>query len=123
RLACGTASSSPRRYHGDCEQKMVAAEPLEEQLIDWLLAFQPDPQLRQRIIDAIRAQAEQPAGKKGSEQRRQLLAQLERLRDLYLLGEFTKNQYVMRRQALEEALQRTDPRPIRTLTAPSKSLK
>lgn len=49
---------STRRYHGDCEQKIVAAEPLEEQLIDWLHAFQPDPELRQRIVDAIHRRAD-----------------------------------------------------------------
>jgi DNA invertase Pin-like site-specific DNA recombinase len=99
---------STRRHHGDCEEKMVAAEPLEEQLIDWLHAFQPDPELRQRIIDAIRSQTDRPTDESG-EKRRQLLAQLERLRDLYLLGDLTKAQYIMRRQALEEEIQRTDP--------------
>jgi site-specific DNA recombinase len=100
---------STRRHHGDCEQKMVVAEPLEEQLIDWLHAFQPDPKLRQRIIDAIRAQAEQPATSESGARRRALLAQLERLRDLYLLGDLTKAQYIMRRQALEDELQRIHP--------------
>lgn len=99
---------STRRRDGSCEQKMVAGEPLEEQLIDWLHAFQPDSELRQRILDAIRRQAGQATDESG-EERRQLLAQLERLRDLYLLGDLTKAQYIMRRQALEEEVQRTDP--------------
>jgi hypothetical protein len=38
-----------------------------------------------------------------------LLAVLERLRDLYVMGDLTKPRYVMRRQALEEELQRTTP--------------
>lgn len=99
---------STHRHHGDCEQTMVHAEPLEEQLIDWLRAFQPDPDLRRRIIDAIRTQAGQPTDENGKK-RRQLLAQLERLRDLYLMGDLTKSQYVMRRQMIEEELQRIDP--------------
>jgi hypothetical protein len=98
---------STRRHQGDCEQKIVPAEPLEEQLIDWLHAFQPDAELRRRAIDAIRAQAGQ--GDERGGQRRALLAQLERLRDLYLMGDLTKARYVMRRQSLEEELQRTDP--------------
>ncbi len=100
---------STRRHHGHCEQTMVHAEPLEEQLIDWLRAFQPGPELRRRIIDAIRAHAGQTGGGEGREERRRLLAQLERLRDLYLMGDLTKSRYVMRRQALEEEVQRIDP--------------
>jgi hypothetical protein len=41
--------------------------------------------------------------------RRELITQLERLRDLYLMGDLTKAQYVMRRQAIEEELQRAKP--------------
>ncbi len=99
---------STRRHHGDCKQKIVAAEPLEEQLVEWLCAFQPDPELQRRVIDAIGSQADRPTGE-GGEKRRQLLARLERLRDLYLLGDLTKAQYIMRRQALEEEVQRTAP--------------
>jgi septation ring formation regulator EzrA len=35
--------------------------------------------------------------------------QLDRLQDLYLMGDLTKGQYVMRRQALEEEVQRIGP--------------
>lgn len=35
--------------------------------------------------------------------------QLERLRDLYLLGDLTKPEYLLRRQAIEEQLQRAKP--------------
>jgi hypothetical protein len=35
--------------------------------------------------------------------------QLDRLRDLYVLGDLTKNQYVLKRQALQEELERTSP--------------
>ncbi len=75
-------------------------------LIDWLHTFQPDAPLRRLIIDAIRelsgCQPDQDA-----DRRPQLLTQFERLRDLYMMGEFTKTEYVMRRQALEEELERT----------------
>jgi site-specific DNA recombinase len=99
---------STRRYHGTCQQTIIAAEPLEEQLIDWLHTFQPDAPLRQLILAAIRERSGcQPD--EDTARRSQLLTQLERLRDLYMMGEFTKTQYVMRRQALEEELQRTKP--------------
>jgi hypothetical protein len=99
---------STRRHHGTCEQRTVPAQPLEEQLIDWLHDFQPDQALRQLVLDTIQAQAGTLPGEDG-ERRRQLTSQLERLRDLYVMGDLTKPEYVMRRQALEEELQRTKP--------------
>src|SRR6266550_9332089 len=44
-----------------------------------------------------------------SQLRGEPLSQLERLRDLYLMGDLTKAQYVMRRQAIEEEPQRFGP--------------
>jgi hypothetical protein len=41
-----------------------------------------------------------------SARRSELLGQLRRLQDLYVLGDLPKAQYVMRRQAIEEELQR-----------------
>jgi hypothetical protein len=41
--------------------------------------------------------------------RRELVGQLERLRDLYVMGDLSKNEYVLRRQALEEELARATP--------------
>ena len=99
---------STRRHHGDCDQKMTPAQPLEEQLIDWLHNFQPDHALRQLVLDAIQAQAGGHPGE-DAERRRELTAQLERLRDLYVMGDITKPQYAMRRQMMEEELQRAKP--------------
>jgi hypothetical protein len=105
---------STRRHHDDCEQKMTPAQPLEEQLIDWLHDFQPDHTLRQLVLDTIQTQAGAHPGE-NAERRRELTAQLQRLRDLYVMGDVTKPQYAMRRQTMEEELQRakppTDPDP------------
>jgi hypothetical protein len=43
------------------------------------------------------------------DRRRDLLTQLDRLQDLYVLGDLTKPRYIMRRQALKEELQRLSP--------------
>ena len=99
---------STRRHHGTCEQRTVPAIPLEEQLIDWLHDFQPNDALRQLVLDTIQTQTGARPGE-DAERRRQLTSQLERLRDLYVMGDLTKPEYVMRRQALEEELQRTKP--------------
>lgn len=60
------------------------------------------------MLDTIQAQTGTRPGE-DAERRRQLTSQLERLRDLYVMGDLTKPKYVMRRQALEEELQRTKP--------------
>jgi resolvase-like protein/recombinase-like zinc beta ribbon protein/recombinase len=99
---------STRRHHGDCEQTMTPAQPLEEQLIDWLHDFQPDPELRRLILDTIQAETGGHLGD-DAERRRELTGQLERLRELYPMGDIAKPQYVMRRQIIEEELQRTNP--------------
>jgi len=104
---------STRRHHGDCKQAIVKAEPLEEQLVTWLHAFNPDEKLRNLVLDTIRSATQQDPSKDQA-RRRDLLTQLARLQDLYVLGDLTKPRYIMRRQTLEEELQRlappTDPR-------------
>ena len=113
----GTYGSRPpvRRYmcstrrHGDpCGEPIVKALPLEEQLVDWLRDFQPDQQLSELLLETLRAHASERV-EPAPQRRPDLLAQLERLRDLYLMGDLTKAQYVMRRQAIEEELQRLGP--------------
>jgi site-specific DNA recombinase len=96
---------STRRHHGDCTQAIVKAEPLEDQLVAWLHTFQPDATLRDLVLDTIRSATQQHPGD-DQNRRRDLLTQLERLQDLYVL---TKPRYIMRRQSLEEELQRLMP--------------
>jgi site-specific DNA recombinase len=98
---------STRRYGDPCGAPIVKAEPLEAQLVDWLRTFQPDDELRERVIAAIReATHDEDAG---GARRRDLTAQLERLQDLYVMGDITKPRYVLRRQALEDELERIGP--------------
>jgi DNA invertase Pin-like site-specific DNA recombinase len=99
---------STRRHHGDCKQTITPAKPLEEQLIAWLHAFKPDAHLRKLVLDTINNQTTQPTGKDPS-RRRELLSQLDRLQDLYVLGDLAKPRYIMRRQTLEEELERLTP--------------
>jgi site-specific DNA recombinase len=112
----GTRGSRPpvRRYqcssarHGNaCGQRITKAEPLENQLADWLRAFQPDAELRACVLDKIKAQAGEQHD--GTQRRAELTEQLRRLQDLYLLGDLTKAQYVMRRQAAQDEIERLAP--------------
>lgn len=99
---------STRRYGHSCGEPIVKAEQLEGQLVDWIRYFQPEGELLDLLLQTLQAEdtgsAEQPA-----EQRSELFDQLRRLQDLYVLGDLTKPQYVMRRQALEEEVQRLGP--------------
>ncbi|HWY90367.1 MAG TPA: replication-relaxation family protein [Solirubrobacteraceae bacterium] len=65
-------------------------------------------ELRRLMLDTIDTDTGGCPGE-DAERRRELTSQLERLRELYVMGDITKPQYVMRRQALEEELQRTKP--------------
>ena len=98
---------STRRYGDPCGEPIVKAEPLEAQLVDWLRDFQPNQRLHALVTDEIAKVS--GARSEDERRRREISGQLERLQDLYVLGDLTKNQYVMRRQALEEELERTGP--------------
>jgi site-specific DNA recombinase len=103
RYQCGT-----RRRGGDCTQTIVKAKPLEDQLVEWLRDFRPDSELRGMVLDAINAAARDQVGD-DPERRRELIAQLARLQDLYVMGDLTKGQYLMRRQAMEQEVERIGP--------------
>src|SRR6266542_2274423 len=111
---------STRRYSKGCGQPITQAEPLEAQLVEWLHDFQPDEQVRTHVLDVIRAEAKRLGGDDPA-RRRELHSQLDRLRDLYVLGDLTKNQYVMKRQAIEEELSRHAP-PIDPVLAQAEAL-
>jgi site-specific DNA recombinase len=112
----GTRGSRPpvRRYlcstrrHGEgCAQPITKAEPLENQLADWLRGFQPDAELRQLLLNTIAEHAHTQDDQ--TARRAELAEQLQRLRDVYVLGDLTKAQYTMRRQALQDELERLAP--------------
>jgi DNA invertase Pin-like site-specific DNA recombinase len=99
---------STRRYGHSCGERIVKAEQLEGQLVDWIRDFQPHGEWLDVLLQTVQAvnyAGTQPTGERRSE----LLDQLQRLQDLYVLGDLTKPQYVMRRQALEEEVQRLGP--------------
>jgi Recombinase/Recombinase zinc beta ribbon domain len=61
---------STRRYGHSCGERIVKAEALEDQLVDWIRAFQPDGQLHDLLLQttdtAIAERHEQPAGRRTS---------------------------------------------------------
>jgi site-specific DNA recombinase len=98
---------SNRRHGQGCKRPSVKAEPLENQLAEWLRDFQPDAELRTRVLEKLTEQARAQDG--GPDRRAALADQLRRLQDVYVLGDLTKAQYVMRRQAVQDELERLAP--------------
>jgi site-specific DNA recombinase len=98
---------STRRYGGECEQPITKAEPLEAQIVEWLRGFQPDEELRAVVLASLRRAAKNEGG--GENRRQELAGQLERLRELYVMGDMTKDEYEIRRQAIDEELERIGP--------------
>jgi DNA invertase Pin-like site-specific DNA recombinase len=95
---------SARTYGTHCGERIVQAERLESQLVQWIRDFRPDETLVDLMLEAV--EADRPKRDPSSAKRTALLGQLERLQDLYVLGDLPKAQYVMRRQSIEEELQR-----------------
>jgi hypothetical protein len=114
-LRCGArmhatrgGSNAARRYMcsacrsgNPCGERIVNAERLEGQLVQWIRDFKPDERL---IVKAV--EADRPAADPTKARRGELLGQLTRLQDLYVLGDLPRAQYVIRRQAIEEEVQR-----------------
>jgi site-specific DNA recombinase len=95
---------SARRNGNPCGERIVLAERLEGQLVEWIRDFRPDQKLIDLMVKAV--EAERPRRDPASARRNELLGQLRRLQDLYVLGDLPKAQYVMRRQSIEEEVQR-----------------
>ncbi|TML13409.1 MAG: hypothetical protein E6G33_12090 [Actinobacteria bacterium] len=98
---------STRRHGPGCDQPITRAEPLEAQLVKWISDFRLDEKLRAAIVASIRNASR--GSNDDAVRRRELVGQLDRLRDLYVMGDLSKSEYVLRRQALEEELARTAP--------------
>jgi hypothetical protein len=105
-----------RRKHAECRRSQqesshltTCAQRAQDREADTTLhTFQPDKKFRQLVLDTITAETQRHPSE-DQERRREQLTQLDRLQDLYVLGDLTKPRYVMRRQTLEEELQRLAP--------------
>jgi hypothetical protein len=111
---------SGRRHGHGCEQPITKAEPLENQLAGWLRAFQPDAELRALVLNRITKQARQEDS--GPNRKAELTDQLRCLQELFVLGDLTKAQYIMRRQAVQDELERLTPPADPQLTEAEKVL-
>ena len=106
---------STRRATGECDQPLVRAADVETQLADFLKGVHPG----KRVIDTILRTLKQGDGDTAGGAREQagITKRLERLRDLYELGDIDRANYLSRRDALERQLQQLSPPELLDLTA------
>ena len=98
-----------RKQDGSCDQPIVKAEKLEEALADYVRAFAPPKQVRLAVIRRLKEAAREATAEAEKVQRSRINGQLERLKELYVIGDLTKDQYVYRRQVLQQELAGLEP--------------
>ena len=91
-----------RKQEGSCDQPIVKAAPLEEALADYVRAFAPPKQVRLAIIRRLKQAGSRSDPASETARRTRMSSQLERLKELYIIGDLTRDQYAYRRQVLQQ---------------------
>jgi beta-lactamase superfamily II metal-dependent hydrolase len=91
---------SGRKQGSDCDQPIAEADPLEEQLADYVRHFNPSQAVRKAVVRRLKQQSGQTGNKEGN-RRKAIASQLERAKELYLIGDLTREQYDARKRVLE----------------------
>jgi site-specific DNA recombinase len=99
---------STRKQQGTCDQPAPLADTLEAQLASYLSNLAPPASVREAILTRLAHEATRD-GAKRQEERAALQGQLDRLKDLYQLGDLTRSQYLYRRQLLQHQLDAHQP--------------
>jgi hypothetical protein len=102
---------SSRRADRSCDQPIIPAEWVEQQLVQFIAGFAPGPGLREEILRRL-ATAPTKETSNLVKRRAALEERLRRLRDLYELGDLTRAEYLPRRQAIHGELDALSPDPI-----------
>jgi hypothetical protein len=102
---------STRKQDGSCTEPIIAAEPIEENIASYVRAFDPPHAVKLAVVRRLKAAGH--TGDKAAEraQRQRLVSQLERTKDLYLLGDLSREQYIFKSQVLRDEMRRLDPPP------------
>ena len=94
---------------GGCSQKSARLDRFEAQLQDYMSAFRIPEDYHEKLLDAHKSLTS--AYDDTDHQRKQLMATLERLKDLYKWGDKTRREYMAESNEIEQALRslpRTD---------------
>jgi hypothetical protein len=90
---------SGRRNSQGCDQPTARAAVVEEQLVEFVSDFKPEPLLREEILRRLAAGNVET--KATARKRAVLEERLRRLRDLYELSDVDRNEYLARRQEIQ----------------------
>ena len=102
---------SGRRASQGCDQPTARAALIEEQLVEFVADFKPEPFLREEILHRLAA-GNGPETKQMTRKRAALEERLRRLRDLYELGDLDRADYLARRQEIQTHLAELAPEPL-----------
>jgi hypothetical protein len=102
--------STRRKSHG-CDQPVVPADEVEQQLVRFVAGFSPDASVRDEILRRLAADGG-PDSSETIKRRKTLEERLHRMRDLYELGDLERGEYVARRNAINADLNALTPEPI-----------
>jgi hypothetical protein len=111
---------SGRRNSQGCDQPTARAAVVEEQLVEFVSDFKPEPFLRNEILR--RLAADNAETKATARKRLALEERLRRLRDLYEFGDVDRNEYLVRRQEIQLQLAELTPEPLPDLDEAEKVL-
>ncbi len=88
----------------------VDAEQIEAAVLDRLRGWRMGPELARQVVAALSRRPYDQAGSDGERQIAMLRAQLEREKDLYSLGDRSREEYVRRRAEIDQQITRLTPR-------------
>jgi hypothetical protein len=103
---------STRRANRSCDQPIVPAEQVEQQLARFIAGFAPDPAVKEEVLQRLANRASTREDSQTAKRRTALEERLRRMRDLYELGDLQRAEYVARRDAINAELTALAPDPL-----------
>lgn len=99
---------SGRKQGTGCDQPIIDADLVESQLAEYVSTFLPSTAVRKAVVRRLKEQANETSS--ADDTRRQVIrGQLRRAKDLYLLGDFSLEQYRAYKRVLETELATLQP--------------
>ena len=103
--------SSRKQHLNRCAEPIIVAEKIEEAVAAHVRSFDPPHTVKLAVIRRLKDARKDGDTGKAQEQQKRLTGQLERLKDLYIIGDLTKEQYTFRCQTLRDELRLLQPPP------------
>lgn len=92
-----------QRQRHDCEQKAIRSKVMEDQVSDWLITLRIPDDWREDL-ERMQRRIAADADSRPAIDRTAIQTQLDRLNDLYIMGNVNREEYVGRQRALDASL-------------------